>query len=112
MCASLRTAAAGSSERGLGINDYPVSERLEVSAMAHYWNQPVDLSFTEQNGRSGGAIDVTGRYKLFLGHNSWLRTLSLDLGLIYKSFGFLPEEIAMGEHFGFRVGLSLGARAL
>jgi hypothetical protein len=95
---------------GVGINGYPVSERLEVSAMAHYWNQPVNLSFTEQNGRSGGAIDVTGRYRLFLRHSSWFRTLSLDLGLIYKSFGFLPEEIAMGEHFGFRVGLSLGSR--
>jgi hypothetical protein len=92
---------------GLGINDCPLAGRLDVSVMAHYWNQPVDLSFTEQNGRPGGAIDVTGRYKLPLKHGSWLRYLSLDLGLIYKSAGFLPEELALGEHFGVRAGLSL-----
>jgi hypothetical protein len=28
--------------------------------------------------------------------------------MIYKSAGFLPEEIALGEHFGVRLGLSLG----
>jgi hypothetical protein len=95
---------------GAGIKDYPLAKHVDVSAMVHYWNQPLNLSFTEQNGQSGGAIDVTGRYKLFLGHDSWLRYLSLDLGLIYKSFGFLPEEIELDEHFGVRVGLSLGSR--
>ena len=95
---------------GVGINGYPVAKRVDVSAMVHYWNQPLNLSFTEQNGRSGGAIELSGRYKMFLGHSSWFRSLSLDLGLIYKSSGFLPEEIELGEHFGVRVGLSLGAR--
>jgi hypothetical protein len=96
---------------GVGINDYPVAKHVDVSAMIHYWNQPLNLSFTERNGRSGGAIEATGRYKLFLSRNSWFRFLSLDLGLIYKSSGFLPEEIELGEHFGVRVGLSLGSRA-
>jgi hypothetical protein len=95
---------------GVGINGYPVAKRVDVSAMVHYWSQPLNLSFTEQNGRSGGAIELSGRYKMFLGHSSWFRSLSLDLGLIYKSSGFLPEEIELGEHFGVRVGLSLGAR--
>jgi hypothetical protein len=95
---------------GVGINHYPVAKHVDVSAMVHYWNQPLNLSFRERNGRSGGAIEATGRYKLFLSHNSWFRSLSLDLGLTYKSSGFLPEEIALGEHFGVRVGLSLGSR--
>ncbi len=92
---------------GLGIDDYPLTGRIEVSTMAHYWNQPVGLGFTETNGRAGGAIEVFGRYKLPLKNSSWLRFLSLDLGLIWKSAGFLPEELALGEHFGARVGLSL-----
>ncbi len=95
---------------GVGINGFPVAKHVDVSAMVHYWNQPLNLSFTEENGRTGGAIDVTGRYKLFLSHDSWVRYLSLDLGLIYKSFGFLPEEIELDEHFGVRVGMSLGTR--
>ena len=95
---------------GLGVNDYPVAERVAVSATVHYWNQPVGLSFTEHTGRTGGAVDVTCRYRLILRHDSRFKSLSLDLGVIYKSAGFLPEETALGEHFGVRLGLSLGFR--
>ncbi len=92
---------------GIGISDYRLGKRVEVSAALHYWNQPLDLSFTERTGRVGGAIDVTGRYLISLGPSSMFRYLSLDLGLIAKSAGFLPEEIALGRHLGVRAGLSL-----
>jgi hypothetical protein len=95
---------------GVGVNDYPVSGRLAVSAAVHYWNQPANLSFTAAEGRPGGAIDVTARFKMPLTHSTWLRHLSLDVGAIYKTAGFLPEELALGEHFGARVGLSLFTR--
>ena len=95
---------------GVGINDYPVAKHVDVSVMVHYWNQPLNLSFTEQNGRSGGAVGVTGRYKLFLRPDSRLKYLSFDVNLIYKSAGFLPEEIALGKHFGVGFGVSLGFR--
>jgi hypothetical protein len=95
---------------GIGINDYPVAGRVLVSAAVHYWNQPVDLSFTALDGRPGGAVDVTGRYKVPIRHSTWLRYLSVDAGVIYKTAGFLPEELALGRHFGARVGLSLITR--
>lgn len=95
---------------GVGVNDYPVAGRVAVSAAVHYWNQPADLSFTALDGRPGGAVDVTGRYKVPLRHSTWLRSLSLDVGVIYKTAGFLPEELALGEHFGVRAGLSLITR--
>ena len=95
---------------GVGVNDYPVAGRLVVSAAVHVWNQPVDLSFTARDGQLGGAIDVTARYKVPLSHSTWLKYLSLDVGAIYKTTGFLPEELALGEHFGVRVGLSLLTR--
>lgn len=93
---------------GIGLSDYPLTDRVSVSAMAHYWRQPWDLSFTASAGRSGGAVDVTGRYKVMLRPDSRVRSLSLDFGLIYKSAGFLPEELAMDRHFGLRCGLTLG----
>jgi hypothetical protein len=96
---------------GIGVVDYPLARRLEVTALAHYWDQPVGLSFTAQEGRAGGAVDLTGRYRLFIKDGPWLRSLSIDLGLICKSAGFLPEELALGKHFGVRIGLSLGTRA-
>lgn len=92
---------------GVGINDYPVTGRLLVSAAVHFWNQPADLSFTTLEGRAGGAVDVTGRYKMALEHSTWLRYLTLDVGMVYKTAGFLPEELALGKHFGARIGLSL-----
>ena len=95
---------------GVGVNDYPVAGRVAVSAAVHYWNQPADLSFTALDGRPGGAVDVTGRYKVPLRHSTWLRSLSLDVGVIYKTAGFLPEELALGEHFAVRAGLSLITR--
>ncbi|MGZ7065281.1 MAG: hypothetical protein ACXVI6_02885 [Candidatus Aminicenantales bacterium] len=95
---------------GVGIIDFPLAKHVDVSAMVHYWNQPLNLSFTEQTGKSGGAVDVTARYKLFLRPGSRIRYLSFDLNLICKSAGFLPEEIALGKHFGVGIGLSLGFR--
>ncbi len=94
---------------GFGINEYPVAGRVVVSAMVHYWNQPRDLGFTEPNGRAGGALDLAARYKLVLGRGSRFSHLSLDLGLIWKTAGFLPEEFALGRHFGVRFGVSLYA---
>jgi hypothetical protein len=95
---------------GIGLVDYPLVKRVAVSAMVHYWNQPAGLSFTERTGRPGGAIDVTGRYKFPLRPGGRVDFLSLDLGLICKSAGFLPEELALDRHFGLRCGLTLGFR--
>jgi hypothetical protein len=93
---------------GVGINDYPLAKGLDVSANVHYWNQPLKMSFNEIRGESGGAMDISGSYKLPLKHCSQIKYVSLDLGITYKSAGFLPEEFEMGKRFGVRFGLSLG----
>jgi hypothetical protein len=95
---------------GAGINEYPLAQRLSVSATAHYWEQPVDLSFNGNAGQFGGALDVSGSYKLFTWQQSYVKYLSIDMGMIYKTAGFLPEEAALDEHFGIRFGLRFGLR--
>jgi hypothetical protein len=95
---------------GVGVLDYPLAKRVAVSALVHYWNQPLNLSFAETSGKAGGAVDVTGRYKFPLRPGARVEYLSCDLGLIWKSAGFLPEELAMDRHFGLRCGLTLGFR--
>jgi hypothetical protein len=95
---------------GAGIHDYPLARRLSVSATLHYWNQPAGLSFSTGTGKPGGALDLTGCYKLMFKQKSRLNYLSLDSGMIYKTAGFLPEEMALDSHFGLRFGLSLGLR--
>jgi hypothetical protein len=96
---------------GAGINEYPLARRLSVSATAHYWKQPLNLGFNTSTGKSGGALDMSGSYKFFVRHESCLKYLSMDAGLIYKTAGFLPEESALGNHFGLRLGLRFGLRS-
>ena len=33
-------------------------------------------------------------------------SMSVDLGLNYKTKGFLPEEVVMDKHFGVRLGVT------
>jgi hypothetical protein len=93
---------------GIGVNDYPLSKRWAASLTVHYWNQPVNLDFNETAGKSGAAVDIAGSYDLLAKKSSKLESLSVDLGLIYKTAGYLPEEICLDKHFGLRFGLTLG----
>jgi hypothetical protein len=93
---------------GIGINDYPLSQRWTASMTIHYWNQPVNLDFNENAGKPGGAIDVTGSYDLLANKNSKLESLSVDVGMVCKTEGYLPEEIFLDRHLGLRFGLTLG----
>jgi hypothetical protein len=95
---------------GIGVQDLSLTGRLAMSATAHYWRQPLNLGFTERSGRAGGAVDLSGRFKFPLRPGGRVDDLSLDLGLIYKSAGFLPEELALDRHFGLRCGLTLDFR--
>lgn len=52
-------------------------------------------------------MDVSASYQLLIRQKSSVKSLSLDLGMIGKTAGFLPEETALGGHVGFRFGLSL-----
>ena len=76
--------------------------------MAHYWKQPLNLSFNGGTSKTGGAIEVDGSYKLMVKQKSRLKYLSLDMGMTYKTAGFLPEETALDRHLGLRLGISLG----
>jgi hypothetical protein len=97
---------------GIGISGYPVTKRIEVSLMAHVWEEPLNLGFNEKEGVGGGAVDISGSYNLLREPKGQLKSLSINVGMIYKSAGFLPEEIVLGEHFGarFGFGIALGAK--
>ncbi len=93
---------------GAGIVDYPVSRRVSVTATAHYWNQPLGLSFNSSTGQSGGAVDVSGSYKFLVTQKSRAKYVAIDLGMISKTAGFLPEEVVLDHHVGFRAGVRFG----
>jgi hypothetical protein len=63
------------------------------------------MDFNTSKSVVGGPADVLLKYKL-LNLNTG-NSISLDLGLIYKTKGFLPEEVIMDEHFGVRIGTTI-----
>jgi len=92
---------------GLSLTDFRLLKQLTFSVAGHFWQQPDNFDFNIPNSFTGGAIDVDVRYFFFSPRSSWLDAFSVDLGLIYKSKGFLPEELFLDDHFGFRVGTSI-----
>jgi hypothetical protein len=91
---------------GIGINDYPLAAKFNSSFHIHFWNQPSHLKFDETTGKFGNAFEFVGRYFIISNQKTKLKALSIDLGIIYKTAGYLPEEIFMRRHFGIRLGTS------
>jgi hypothetical protein len=89
---------------GLSVNDYTFKDKLSLSIATHFWQQPLDYDFNTSKYFVGGAIDVDIRYWFPLMNSNGI---SLDLGMIYKTKGFLPEEVYLSEHFGIRIGTSI-----
>ena len=92
---------------GLSINDYQIFQKISVTLSGHFWKQPVDLDFNTTKSFSGGAIDTDIRYWFHNNGKFGIAGCSIDLGLIYKTQGFLPEELNMKEHLGVRIGTSI-----
>jgi hypothetical protein len=91
---------------GIGIKDLQVANKFLTSINIHLWNQPANLSFNDHTGKFGGAVDITARYFFVANQKYKFKALSADLGLIWKTYGYLPEEIVMKRHFGIRFGTS------
>jgi len=91
---------------GIGINEYPVSKRCVASGLIHVWNQPDNLGFNDTKGKFGKALDFSGHYFFLSNQKTKLKAFSVDIGVIYKTNGFLPEEIYLKSHFGIRLGTS------
>ena len=91
---------------GAGIKNYPLTERFITSLNVHLWNQPSNLGFNDSESKFGGAVEWVGRYFFVTHQGLQQKGISIDLGLIYKTAGFLPEEVIMRKHLGIRIGTS------
>jgi hypothetical protein len=89
---------------GGDINDISPFKNVYTTLILHGWQQPTNLSFTEKKGDFGGAVDVLCKYRFNVRKKSHLSGISLNVGLIAKTQGFLPEEVEMDQHLGFRLG--------
>ncbi|MDR1416262.1 MAG: hypothetical protein LBJ57_02430 [Prevotellaceae bacterium] len=80
---------------------------MMLDATLHGWQQPQNLDFNTTKRRYGGAVDVTLKFfdKTFIKDRNIYA--SLNLGIVAKTQGYLPEEMAMESHVGGRFGLSI-----
>jgi hypothetical protein len=92
---------------GIGIHEYNISNKIIISLNGHYWEQPQAYSFTTPNTFKGGAVDLKIRYRFKNNDNQTIQGFSYDLGFISKTEGFLPEEVILEKHNGFRLGFTL-----
>ena len=92
---------------GISVIDYQLSKKLILTLKGHYWQQPLHFDFNTSESFSGGAFDANLGYYFYNDQDSWLDGLAIDFGLIYKTKGFLPEELYLDKHFGFRFGTTL-----
>ena len=90
---------------GAKLIDYEITRGLLTTIEGHFWSQPENLSFTTTESFVGGAVDLNLSYKLLKARSG--NALSLSAGMIYKTKGYLPEEVMLGEHWGARVGFTL-----
>lgn len=95
---------------GIGIHEYDLSNKIIISLRGHYWKQPQDYSFTTADMYNGGAIDLKIRYRFWNDSNKTIPGFSYDFGFVSKTKGFLPEEVMLEEHNGFRLGFTLEMR--
>jgi len=92
---------------GVDINDIRPFKNSYLEAAVHGWQQPTNLSFLETTGTFGGAIDLLFKYRFAILKKSSFSGISLNMGLIAKTKGFLPEEVEMNQHLGIRFGTSI-----
>jgi hypothetical protein len=92
---------------GIGLHNTRITDRLSGSLATHYWAQPENLDFFSTNTFNGGAIDAVLRYRILNMSDSKISAISIDLGMVYKTEGFLPENLYLKEHFGISLGASV-----
>ncbi len=92
---------------GASLVNYPVTRLFEAGISGHFWHQPDQLQFNTSESFTGGAIDLDLRFFFFKRSNTRLRGVSVDLGILYKTRGFLPEELNLDEHLGIRSGVTI-----
>jgi len=90
---------------GASLVNYQISSKFNTTIAAHLWSQPKNLDFNTTYSKFGGSGDLLLKYMVL--ENKSHNSMSVDLGFNYKTYGFLPEEVILKEHFGVRLGVTV-----
>ncbi|MHA8100585.1 hypothetical protein PQG46_01995 [Aquirufa nivalisilvae] len=87
---------------GISLFDKKISNNLNINLAANYWSQPSEFSFLTKQFKSGGSIDVMGKWMPKFTEGKF----SIDGALHAKTKGFEPEEPFLRDGIYFRLGLT------
>jgi hypothetical protein len=92
---------------GIDFSNFLLGNNFFTSIALHAWQQPHNLSFTQTEGKIGGGMDLTCKYRFPVNIRNKYTGISVNLGIIAKTQGFMLEEVCMDKHIGFRLGMSI-----
>lgn len=97
---------------GVRLVEFSPCEWLSVSSGVHLWWQPENLEFFTDKSIFGGAFELSAKFilpqRLFPSKQiSFLKSAGVELGILWKSQGFMPEIEQHKSHFRFNIGLCL-----
>ncbi|TSE10105.1 MULTISPECIES: hypothetical protein [Aquimarina] len=81
-------------------------DKLWVSTGLHFWSQPTNLSFTTNKSDFGFATEFNTAYKIYSNSQRKINLMS-NVGLTYKTFGFIPEYSTLEKKMQFNLGISI-----
>ncbi|MCX7697314.1 MAG: hypothetical protein N2Z72_06450 [Bacteroidales bacterium] len=92
---------------GISMSQYPLFKHFFLDAQIHIWQQPQNLSFNTSTPFTGFAVDGLLQYHFPALKISSFNYISLNLGMLYKTKGFLPQEVNLSRCLSPRIGLSI-----
>ncbi len=91
---------------GVSLCDFRPVDWLSISVDTHLWVQPKHLDFYTSQKSYGGAVKIsTDIFLPFLSGSQ--KNMALNLSLLVKSAGFLPEVESHDELFRFTMGVTI-----
>jgi len=91
---------------GIGLYNFQISKKWQIDMIGHFWQQPLNFNFNTDKYFTGAAFDGNAKYWFYDSQNVLMKKVGLNFGFLYKTNGFLPEELYLKEHLGIRLGLS------
>jgi len=90
---------------GLGLVEYKPVDWFSATVRGHFWMQPENLDFNTTAGVPGGAGEASLNFILPNKNEGAVKGMGINIGVLYKTKGFMPEIESHDEHFRMSAGL-------
>lgn len=89
---------------GVKLHNFEYKNKYLFNSSIDFWNQPKELSFTTHKGEFGFGGNINAAYKFFETETK-NKSFYANLGISYKTKGFVPEQPSLKEDFRINAGV-------